>query len=164
MPMDVCHILLGIPWKYDRKVIHDEKNNCYRLVKDEIKHTLVPMKEEDIAGTSGMKALLVGGKEFLRQIEANEDMLHKFGDIMVDDLLDKFPPKHSISHHIDFIPRASLPKKATYRMSPKDSEEIKKNVQELLDKVLIQESLIPCVVLTILAPKRGGQWQMSTDF
>ena len=23
MPMDVCHILLGRPWKYDREVLHD---------------------------------------------------------------------------------------------------------------------------------------------
>jgi len=23
MPMDVCHILLGRPWQYDRKAIHD---------------------------------------------------------------------------------------------------------------------------------------------
>jgi hypothetical protein len=23
IPMDVCHVLLGIPWQYDRNVIHD---------------------------------------------------------------------------------------------------------------------------------------------
>ena len=27
MPMDVCHILLGRPWQYDRKVTHDGKTN-----------------------------------------------------------------------------------------------------------------------------------------
>jgi hypothetical protein len=25
IPMDVCHLLLGRPWKYDRNVIHDGK-------------------------------------------------------------------------------------------------------------------------------------------
>jgi len=44
MPMDVCHIFLGRPWKYDTKVIHDREKNCYKFVKDGIKHTLVPMK------------------------------------------------------------------------------------------------------------------------
>ena len=29
IPMDVCHILLGRPWKYDRKVVHDGRNNTY---------------------------------------------------------------------------------------------------------------------------------------
>ena len=61
-------------------------------------------------------------------------MLQYFSDIMVDDLPDKLPPKWSISHHIDFILGASFPNNAAYRMSPKDNEEIKKKVQELLDK------------------------------
>lgn len=58
MPMDVCHILLGKPWQYDRKVVHDGKKNCYKFAKDGIKHTLVPMKEEDTIENSVTKALI----------------------------------------------------------------------------------------------------------
>ena len=29
MPMDVCHILLGRPWKFDKKVTHDGRSNCH---------------------------------------------------------------------------------------------------------------------------------------
>eukprot|EP00253_Pinus_taeda_P031622 PITA_31622 len=161
MPMGVCHILLGIPWQYDRKVMHDGKMNCYKLVKDGVKHMLVPIKEEDARESSGTKALLIGGKQFVKQIEENE--VNYVIDIVVDDLPDKLPPKRSISHHIDFIPRASLPNKETYRMSLKDNEEIRKQVQELLDKGLVKESLSPCVVPTILAPKKGEEWRMCTD-
>ena len=62
MPMDVCHILLGRPWQYDRKVVHDRKTNCYKFVKDGIKCTLVPIKEEETVGTSEMRLLLISGK------------------------------------------------------------------------------------------------------
>eukprot|EP00253_Pinus_taeda_P024402 PITA_24402 len=72
MPMDVCHILLGRPWQYDRKVVHDGKTNYYKFAKDGIKHTLVPMKVEDTIENSGTKALLLGGKEFLPQIGDDE--------------------------------------------------------------------------------------------
>ena len=65
MMMDVCHILLGRPWQYDRKVVHDGKKNCYKFVKDGIKHSLVPTKEEDTTENSGTKALLLGGKALL---------------------------------------------------------------------------------------------------
>eukprot|EP00253_Pinus_taeda_P007574 PITA_07574 len=159
MPVDVCHILLGRPWQYDQKVVHDGKTNCYKFVKDGIKHTLVPIKEEETTETSLTRVLLMGGKQFLKQIEDNEE----FSDIVVDKLPDKLPPKRSVSHHIDFIPGASLSNKAVYRMSPKDNEEIRKQMQELLDKGLIRESLSPRAVLTVLTPKKGGGWRMCTD-
>eukprot|EP00253_Pinus_taeda_P006301 PITA_06301 len=73
MPMDVCHILLGRPWQYDRKVTHDGVMNCYKFEKDGVKHTLVPIKEEKgAAETSEPKALLVSGKQFLKQVEGSE--------------------------------------------------------------------------------------------
>eukprot|EP00253_Pinus_taeda_P016833 PITA_16833 len=140
MPMGVCHILLGRTWQYNRKVVHYGKTNCYKFVKYGIKHTLVPMKEEDKTENSGTKVLLLGGKEFLQQIgddeikfaivqrpramlihteityfpEEIQDMLQEFSDIVVDDLPDKLPPRRSISHHIDFIPGAILPNKVAY--------------------------------------------------
>eukprot|EP00253_Pinus_taeda_P018253 PITA_18253 len=95
--------------------------------------------------------------------EEVQRLLQDFGDIVVDDLPDELPPRRGISHCIDFIPGASLPNKAAYRMSPKDHEEIRKQVQDLLDKGLIRESMSPCTVPTVLAPKKGGEWRMCTD-
>jgi hypothetical protein len=81
----------------------------------------------------------------------------------VDKLPHSLPPIRSISHHIDRIPGASLPNKATYRLTPRENEEVKNKVQELLDKGLVKESLSPCVVLTVLSPKKDGGWRMCTD-
>eukprot|EP00253_Pinus_taeda_P015482 PITA_15482 len=89
--------------------------------------------------------------------------LEEFSDIVVDDLLDKLPPKRSISHHIDFIHGESLPNKAAHRMSPKNNEDVGKQVHELLGKGLMRESLSPFVVPTVLSPKKRGEWRMCTD-
>eukprot|EP00253_Pinus_taeda_P015261 PITA_15261 len=120
------------------QIVHDGKTNCYKFVKDGIKNTLVPIKEENTAETSGVKALLLGGKEFIKQIEDSEinfvvirrprtvvlhtqvldlpeevqKLLQDFGDIVVDDLPDELPPKR---------------------------------------------------VPTVLAPKKGGEWRICTD-
>ena len=93
-----------------------------------------------------------------------KDMLGDYQDIVVDDFQDALPPKRSISHHIDLIPRASLPNKAAYRMTPRENEKIRKQVQKLLDKGLIKESFSPCVVPTVLILKKDGEWRMCTDY
>jgi hypothetical protein len=92
-----------------------------------------------------------------------QKMLEKFADIVVDELPHSLPPIRSISHHIDLIPGASLPNKEAYRLTPRENEEVKNQVQELLDKILVRESLIPCVVPTVLSQKKYGGWRMCTN-
>ena len=83
-----------------------------------------------------------------------KNMLNLFIDFVLDDLPDELHPIKGINHHIYLIPGASLPNKKTYRMTPKENEEIKNQVHELLDKGPIQESLRLCVVPTILTPNK----------
>ena len=75
IPMDVCHILLGRPWKYDRKVFHDGRKNTYYLEKDGNKHTLSPLEDEAVQEGSGSNILLMTGKELLQEVK-KEDELH----------------------------------------------------------------------------------------
>jgi hypothetical protein len=133
--------------------------------------------------------LLMSGKELLKEVKKKEDtqfivvrkpkivltstriddlpeeiqkLLEEFVDIVVDELPCLFPPIRSISHHIDLIPGASLPNKAAYRLTPQENEEVKRQVQDLMDKGLVRESLSPCVVPTVLSPKKYGGWRMCT--
>lgn len=71
-PMDVCHILMGRPWQYDRGAMHDGKKNTYKFGKDVVNHILLPMEEEDASRKYDPKTLLLSGKEYLQQIEENE--------------------------------------------------------------------------------------------
>ena len=48
VPMHAGHILLGRPWQYDRKVIHDGFKNRYNFVKDEKSVTLVPLTPKQV--------------------------------------------------------------------------------------------------------------------
>ena len=65
-----------------------------------------------------------------------------------------------IEHQIDLIPGASLPNRAPY---PEEIKEIQRQVQELLDKGYVRESLSPCAVSVILMPKKDGTWCMCVD-
>jgi hypothetical protein len=46
--MDVCHILLGITWKFDMNVIHDGRKNTYTLDKNGRTHMLFPIEEKKV--------------------------------------------------------------------------------------------------------------------
>ena len=69
MPMDVCHILLGRPWKYDRKEVHDGRKNTYSLEKDGKGHTFSPLEDEAVQGSSGSSILLMSRKELLQEFK-----------------------------------------------------------------------------------------------
>ena len=43
IPMDICHMLLGRPWQFDRHVVHNGHANTYTLTKDGVKHKLKPL-------------------------------------------------------------------------------------------------------------------------
>ena len=46
--MQASHILLGRPWQYDRKAVHDDVRNRYTIVKDGKTITLVPLTPKQV--------------------------------------------------------------------------------------------------------------------
>jgi hypothetical protein len=153
IPMDVCHVLLGRPWQYDRNVIHDGRINTYTLEKNGRTHMLLPIEEKKVKEEANTSILLMSGKELLGEVKKEQEMqfvvvrkmkviltstsmedlpeeiqelLENFVDILVDELSSSLPPFRSIIHYIDLIPGASLSSKVVYRLTPQENEEVKR--------------------------------------
>lgn len=90
-------------------------------------------------------------------------VLQEYSDVFPQNVPPGLPPIRGIEHQIDLIPGASLPNRAPYRTNPEETKEIQRQVQELLDKSYVRESLSPCVVPVILVPKKDGSWRMCVD-
>jgi hypothetical protein len=73
IPMDVCHLLLGRPWQYDRNVVHDGRMNTYTLEKDGRTHRLLPIKDKEMKPKVSNTILLMSGKDLLTEMEKKED-------------------------------------------------------------------------------------------
>jgi hypothetical protein len=84
------------------------------------------------------------------------DILQEYANIFPSEVPVGLPPLRGIEHQIDLIPGASLPNRPPYRTNPEETKEIQHQVQELLDKGYVRESLSPCVVPVILVPKKDG--------
>ncbi|XP_075674896.1 uncharacterized protein LOC142644102 [Castanea sativa] len=84
-----------------------------------------------------------------------KELIKSFEDVFPNELPIELPPMRDIQHAIDFIPGSALPNRAAYRMTPMEKDELSRQVQELLDKGYIRPSISPCVVPTLLTPKKN---------
>jgi hypothetical protein len=91
------------------------------------------------------------------------NVLQEYSDVFPSEIPAGLPPIRGIEHQIDLILGASLPNRALYRTNPEETKEIQRQVQELLDKGYVRESLSPCAVPVILVPKKDGTWHMCVD-
>ena len=121
----------------------DASTVCYALI---CKDALFPIR--DIASTLPL---------------AVADILQAYEDVFPNELPPGLPPLRGIEHQIDLIPGASLPNRAAYRTNPEETKEIQRQVQELLDRGYVRESLSPCSVPVLLVPKKDGTWRMCVD-
>jgi len=66
------------------------------------------------------------------------------------------PPLRDIEHQIYFISEASLPNRKTYRTNATKAKEIQQQVEELIAKGWVQDSMSLCAMPVILVPKKDG--------
>ena len=109
------------------------------------------------------KDILISPNDITSLPSVVSHLLQDYEDIFPKETPAGLPPIRGIEHQIDLIPGAALPNRPPYRTNPEETKEIQRQVQELLDKGFVRESLSPCAVPVILVPKKDGSWRMCVD-
>ncbi|KAL4633166.1 hypothetical protein ACB092_04G102600 [Castanea dentata] len=79
-------------------------------------------------------------------------LLQEYEDVFPNDVPSGMPPIRGIEHQKDFVPSATIPNRPTYRSNPEETKELQRQVEELLTKGHVRESMSPCAVLVPSAP------------
>ena len=89
--------------------------------------------------------------------------MEDFLDVFPEDL-PELPPDRDVECAIEVILNTVPISKAPYRMAPVELAELKKQLQEYLDKELIRPSISPWGALVLLVKKKDGIRSMCIDY
>ncbi|KAG7671663.1 hypothetical protein KSW81_003791 [Nannochloris sp. 'desiccata'] len=82
----------------------------------------------------------------------------------VFDLRTFFPPERNVQHEIPLEPGHVPPCQRPYRISPREMEELQKQIREMIDAGIIQPSSSPYAAPVIFVPKQDGTLRMCVDY
>lgn len=74
------------------------------------------------------------------------------------------PPRKPMEHDIQLVGDTPLPNLGLHCTSIVENEEIRKQIQELLEHGVIKPNCSPCGSPVLLVPKKDGGWRMCIDY
>ncbi|GJP57976.1 hypothetical protein CLOP_g19892 [Closterium sp. NIES-67] len=96
--------------------------------------------------------------------EKIKDLLKEFQDILPDDLPNELPPYRTHQHEIVEEPGSKPTFRAPYRLSSTELTDMKKLIEYLVAKGLIQPSTSPYGAPVLFTPKPDGRLRMCIDY
>ena len=88
-------------------------------------------------------------------------LLQEFKDMFQDI---EIPPIRGTKHKIDFIPRTIIPYQPAYRVNPTETKESQRQVEELMEKGYVPESLSPRSIRDFLLESLHNHGKVSTSY
>ena len=141
--LDICGIVLGSPYLYDRDAIFYRKEHTYHLNKYGIEYIIWAHKIKnhlDLVNVNQMKRLISSSKRYVLMVvkEQLKDLHDDFSgcESQFKDILVKvvksfqslfkepkhLPPRREIQHEIELMSNAPLPNVGMYHMSVIENE------------------------------------------
>jgi hypothetical protein len=183
--LDICGIVLGSPYLYDRKDVFFRHENKYHLTMGgveyivrahnmRVKTTLVSAGQmKRLINTNNRYVLMVAREKHDGTSDAFQgcdpshkkeliDIVSNYDDIFQEP--DGLPPKREIQHEIHLQQDCPLCNVGMHRMSIVEMKEIKKQVQGLLDQGVIRPNPSRCGSPIMMVPMKDDTWRMRVDY
>jgi hypothetical protein len=165
IPLSNIDVIFGMNWLIFNRV---HINCCEKIV-------TFPKLEEN--------SLLMSGKEIKESLKEHGELfvmfaslkleggigieelpvVQEFSDVFPEDVMN-VPPEREVEFTIDLVPGTSPISMAPYRMSASELSELKKQLEELLEKKFIRPSVSPWGAPVLLVKKKEGSMRLCIDY
>jgi hypothetical protein len=176
LDMTEYDVILGMDWLYEHyarilcregRVIISRPNEPevgFRLSRPIIKQRMISALRANRYVQRGDTAFLVNiiGGEVKVQIH-DLDIVRDFSDVFLDEL-PGIPPPREVEFGIDLVPGTKPISRAPYRMAPAELEELKKQLQELMDRGFVRPSISPWGAPVLFVKKKDGSMRLCIDY
>jgi hypothetical protein len=188
-PLEVCNVLLGQPYFWKRHVVYESRCRSVIITLGrqlyKIPEVAPPTTISLISTKQCSKVISQTGKFIFFVISAHSkhkvvatfmastqhlSLQQKQVDGIVKEYRDIFisptgvPTHYQVKHPIDLNLGAPLPNEPIYRNSLTENDEIRGQIQELLQKGHIRPISSPCRSLIVLVQKTDGTWRLCIDY
>lgn len=184
-------VILGRPWLNQNNPKIDWPSGTVTIKTHERTSTLnskIDENENEIKKPSRIQIKTVNALQLKRLVEPQDELflirvtniqnevcvedhssealkiMNEYKDVFPEKLPKSLPPKRSIDHEIKIEPGHSPPSRPTYRLSPLEMDELKKQLEELTEQGFIRPSVSPYGAPILFVRKKDGTLRMCVDY
>jgi len=165
LPMEGLDVILGMDWLSSNHVVIDcgqRKIVFPDTVGLELISSNQAVREIEAGATCYMIVAQAEKMSTAEQISRIQ-VVDEYADVFPDEI-PELPPSRDVDFSIDLIPGAGPVSMAPYRMAPAELAELKKQIEDLLEKKFIRPSASPWGAPVLLVKKKDGSSRLCVDY
>ncbi|XP_027922937.1 uncharacterized protein LOC114180844 [Vigna unguiculata] len=164
LPLQGLDVILGMDWLSANHVLIDCREKKLLFSNSE--------EPELLSSHEVMKEIQSGAQCYIvfARIEVEKEeritvipVVREFEDVFPEEV-PGLPPRREVEFSIDLVPGAGPVSIAPYRMAPAELVELKKQIEELLEKQFIRPSASPWGAPVLLVKKKDGGSRLCVDY
>ncbi|XP_047175538.1 uncharacterized protein LOC124842957 [Vigna umbellata] len=170
LPLQDLEVILGMDWLTTNRILIDcgKKELVFPDAdEEELSITLGQFKEDIMEGASCFLIMTYEGNEIERSYNVDNSggrtVVDEFSDVFPDEV-PGLPPIREVEFTIDLVTTAAPISVQPYRMAPAELVELKKQIEELMDKKFIRPSASPWGAPVLLVKKKDGSSRLCIDY